>query len=36
VQRRSIGRQMFEIKPHVRFYSNVLIRGSKFRGRALG
>ena len=30
VQKRRIGRQIVEIKLHVRFYSDVLIRRSKF------
>src|SRR5450432_4068735 len=29
-RRRGIGRQIFNIEPHVRFYSNALIRRSKF------
>jgi hypothetical protein len=30
VQQRRIGRQIVEIEPHVRFYSNTLIRRSEF------
>jgi hypothetical protein len=30
VQQRRIGRQIFKIEPHVRFYSNMLIRRSEF------
>jgi len=30
VQQSRIGRQIFEVKSHVRFYSNMVIRRSKF------
>ena len=30
VQQSRIGRQIFEVEPHVQFYSNMLIRRSKF------